>query len=84
MRSASATFKAAILAVLFAVVLSLMVFVPTWFVLAFLSRLITGRIHLATFVLAGAGALLFLVWVFRMAFSYFRSGFSRGVESEKR
>lgn len=66
--------KALVFAALFAVPLGAMVFVPLWFVLAFLSRLITGRIHLATFVLAGFAAAAFMVWVFRLAFGYFRKG----------
>jgi len=71
------TVKAAVIAALFAVPLAAMLFVPLWFVLAFLSRLITGQIHRATFVLAGAAATAFMVWVFRMAFGYFRKGFLR-------
>lgn len=64
--------KAVLIAAVFAVPLGAMVFVPLWFVLAFLSRLITGQIHPATFVLAGLAAAAFMVWVFRLAFSYFR------------
>jgi hypothetical protein len=71
------TLKAAVLSTLFAVVLAAMLFVPTWFVLAFLSRLITGRIHLIAFILPGAGAVWFFSFSFRMAFSYLREGFSR-------
>ncbi|MFZ3210468.1 MAG: hypothetical protein WA188_03060 [Terriglobales bacterium] len=66
-----ATAKAAAIAAVFAVTLGVMMFVPLWFVLAFLSRLITGQIHRATFVLAGVAAAAFMVWVFRLAFSYF-------------
>ncbi len=73
------TIKAAVLSILFALVLGAMVFVPTWFVLAFVSRLITGRIHLLTFVLAGVGAICFFGFSFRMAFFYLREGFSRQV-----
>jgi hypothetical protein len=68
------TAKAAAIAGIFAVGLAAMVFVPVWFVLAFISRLATGEIHRATFVLAGAGAAAFMVWVFRLAFGYFRKG----------
>ena len=74
------TVKAAVMAALFAVPLGAMLFVPLWFVLAFLSRLITGQIHRATFVLAGAAAAAFMVWVFRMAFGYFRKGYIRSSE----
>jgi hypothetical protein len=66
-----ATVKAAAIAALFAVPLGAMLFVPLWFVLAFLSRLITGQIHRATFALAGLAAAVFMVWVFRLAFGYF-------------
>jgi len=66
-----ATLKAAVISAVFAVPLGAMLFVPLWFVLAFLSRLITGRIHPATFVLAGVAAAAFMVWVFRLAFGYF-------------
>jgi len=69
--------KAALLGVLFAVPLGAMLFVPVWFVLAFLSRLITGQIHRITFVLAGLAAVGFMVWVFRLVFGYFRKGFGR-------
>ncbi len=75
------TIKAAILSIIFALVLAAMVFVPTWFVLAFFSRLITGRIHLLTFALAGAGAVCFFGFSFRMAFAYLREGFSRQLSS---
>ncbi|HXP47547.1 MAG TPA: hypothetical protein VN810_09750 [Terriglobales bacterium] len=68
-----ATVKAAAIAALFAAPLGAMLFVPLWFVLAFLSRLITGQIHRATFVLAGFAAAAFMVWVFGLAFSYFQS-----------
>jgi len=64
--------KAAAIAAVFAVPLGVMLFVPLWFVLAFLSRLITGQIHRATFVLAGVAAAAFMVWVFGLAFSYFQ------------
>ena len=67
-----ATVKAAAIAAVFAVPLGAMLFVPLWFVLAVLSRLVTGQIHRATFVLAGVAAAGFMVWVFRLAFSYFR------------
>ncbi len=77
MTNRPATVKAALLAALFAVPLGAMLFVPLWFVLAFLSRLITGQIHRATFVLAGVAAAVFTVWVFRMAFGHFRKGFMR-------
>ncbi len=75
-----ATVKAAAIAVLFAAPLGAMLFVPLWFVLAFLSRLITGQIHWATFVLAGFAAAAFMVWVFRLAFGYFRKGYTRSSE----
>lgn len=77
MAQRAATVKAAVIAALFAVPLGAMLFVPLWFVLAFLSRLLTGQIHRATFVLAGAAAAAFLVWVFRLAFGYFRKGYIR-------
>jgi len=72
-----AAVKAAGIAAVFAVPLGAMLFVPLWFVLAFLSRLMTGQIHPATFVLAGVAAAAFMVWVFRLAFGYFRKGFLR-------
>ena len=72
-----ATVKAALIGVVFAVPLGAMLFVPLWFVMAFLSRLVTGRIHPATFVLAGLMAAVFMVWVFRLAFGYFRKRFLR-------
>ena len=75
-----ATMKAAAMGVLFAVPLGAMLFVPLWFVLAFLSRLVTGRIYRATFVLAGVAAATFMVWVFRLAYGYFRRGYSRSSE----
>jgi hypothetical protein len=78
-----ATVKAAGIAAVFAVPLGAMVFVPLWFVLAFLSRLITGRIHWATFVLAGIAAAVFMVLVFRMAFGYFRKGFAGDRSSQR-
>ena len=77
MAQRAATVKAVVIAALFAVPLGVMLFVPLWFVLAFLSRLITGQIHRATFVLAGVAAAMFMVWVFRLAFGYFRKGFAR-------
>ena len=67
-----ASVKAALIAAVVAVPLSVMVFVPVWFVLAFLSRLATGRIHRVTLVVAGVAAAAFMVWVFRMAFWHFR------------
>ena len=73
----AATVKAGAVAALFAVPLGVMLFVPLWFVMAFLSRLATGQIRQATFVLAGIAAAGFMVWVFRMAFGYFRKGFTR-------
>ena len=76
----AATIKAAAMGVLFAVPLGAMLFVPLWFVLAFLSRLVTGRIHRATFVLAGVAGATFMVWVFRLAYGYFRRGYSRSSE----
>ncbi len=72
----AATVKAGLMAALFAVPLAAMLFVPLWFVMAFLSRLVTGRVHWATFGLAGIAAVGFMVWVFRMAFGYFRKGFT--------
>lgn len=72
-----ATVRAALIGAVFAVPLGAMLFVPLWFVLAFLSRLLAGRIHPATFVLAGLAAAAFMVWVFRLAFGYFRKGFLR-------
>jgi hypothetical protein len=72
-----ATTKAAIIAAVFAASLGAMLFVPLWFVQAFLSRLITGQVHRATFMLAGIGAAVFMVWVFRLAFGYFRKGYTR-------
>jgi hypothetical protein len=66
------TLKAAATSGVFAVGLAAMLSVPVWFVLAVVSRLITGEIHWVTFVLAGAGAAAFMVWVFRLAFGYFR------------
>jgi hypothetical protein len=66
--------KAAAIAAVFAVPLGAMLFVPLWFVLAFLSRLVTGQIHRVTFVLAGVAAAAFMVWAFRLAFGYFGRG----------
>jgi hypothetical protein len=77
MDKTAATIKAAAIGILLAVPLGAMLFVPLWFVLAFLSRLATGRIHVATFALAGLAALVFAGWVFRIAFAYFRKGFLR-------
>lgn len=76
----AATLKAVVIAALFAGPLGAMLFVPVWFVLAFLSRLVTGQIHRATFVLAGVAAAAFMVWVFRLAFGYFHKGFMRSSE----
>jgi hypothetical protein len=76
----AATIKAAAIGALFAVPLGAMLFAPLWFVLAFLSRLVTGRIHRATFVLAGVAGATFMVWVFRLAYGYFRRGYSRSSE----
>jgi hypothetical protein len=70
-----AAVKAGLVAAVFAVPLGTMLFVPLWFVLAFLSRLVTGHINRATFVAAGVAAAAFMVWVFRMAFAYFKQGF---------
>jgi hypothetical protein len=64
--------KAAVLSALASLILAAMIFVPLWFVLAFVSRLATGQVHLVTFILAGVGALAFLVWVFRLVFAIFR------------
>jgi hypothetical protein len=77
MAQRAGTVKAAVIAALFAAPLGAILFVPLWFVLAFLSRLITGQIHRATFVLAGVAAATFMVWVFRLAFGYFRKGYAR-------
>ena len=71
----TATVKAVLIAALIAIPLGAMLFVPLWFVLAFVSRLITGQVHRATFVVAGLVAAGFMVWVFRMAFAYFRKGY---------
>jgi len=76
-----ATVKAVAIGAVFAVPLGAMLFVPLWFVMAFLSRLITGRIHPATFVLAGLAAAAFMVWVFRLAFGHFRK---RHIHSSER
>jgi hypothetical protein len=80
MAQRAATVNAAVIAALSAALLGAMLFVPLWFVLAFLSRLITGQIHWATFVLAGIAAAAFMVWVFHLAFGYFRKGCSRSSE----
>ena len=76
-----ATVKSLLIAALLAVPLGAMLFVPLWFVLAFLSRLTTGQIHRVTFVLAGAAAATFMVWVFWLAFGYFRKGYSSSERS---
>lgn len=75
-----AVLKASILAGLFAVPLGAMLFVPVWFVLAFISRLATGQVHRATFLLAGGAAIIFAVWVFRMAFEHLRKAYTRSSE----
>ena len=80
MHKKAATIKAAAMGVLFAAPLGAMLFVPLWFVLAFLSRLVSGRIHRATFVLAGVVGATFMLWVFRQAYGYFRRGYSRSSE----
>ena len=69
--------KAGIIAALFALPLGAMLFVPVWFVMAFVSRLASGRVHAVTFVIAGIAAVVFAFWVFRMAFGYFREGHRR-------
>ena len=69
--------KALVIAAVFALPLGAMLFVPLWFVMAFVSRLATGQIHPATFVVAGLAAAAFVVWVFRMVFGYFRKAPSR-------
>ncbi|MBV9087736.1 MAG: hypothetical protein JOY79_09645 [Acidobacteriaceae bacterium] len=58
---------------IFAVTLAIMVFVPLWFVFSVINRLFTPRIHPVTFGLAGVGAAVFFVFVFRIAFEYFRN-----------
>jgi len=75
-----ATVKAALIAALFAVPLGMMLFVPLWFVLAFLSRLITGQIYRATFVMAGVAAAVFMVWVYRLVFGHFRKEYAGSSE----
>jgi hypothetical protein len=72
MSANTAVLKAAVLSALASLILAAMIFVPLWFVLAFVSRLATGQVHLVTFILAGVGALAFLVWVFRLVFAIFR------------
>jgi hypothetical protein len=72
MSANTAVLKAAALSALASLILAAMIFVPLWFVLAFVSRLATGQVHLVTFILAGVGALAFLVWVFRLVFAIFR------------
>jgi hypothetical protein len=69
--------KAGIMAALFALPVSAMLFVPVWFVLAVISRLATGQVHRATFALSGTAAVLFATWVFRLAFGYFREAHRR-------
>ena len=69
--------KAAVIAAVFALPLGAMLFVPLWFVMAFVSRLATGQIHPATFVVAGVAAAAFMGWVFRLVFSYFSKGTRR-------
>jgi hypothetical protein len=71
------TLRAAMLSAVFASTLALMVFVPVWFVLSFISRLFTRHIHPVTFGLAGVAAGVFFVFVFRMTFEYFRKGSKR-------
>jgi len=77
MSSQLTTLRAALLSVIFALTLAVMVFVPVWFILSFISRLFTSRIHPVTFVLAGAAAVAFFVFVFRMAFEYFSKNSKR-------
>jgi hypothetical protein len=69
--------RAALLSAIFGLTLAVMVFVPVWFILSFVSRLFTQHIHPVTFVLAGAAALAFFVFVFRMAFEHFRNAADR-------
>jgi len=76
-----ATLKAALLGTLFAVPLGAMLFVPVWFVLAFVSRLLSGQIYRITFLPAGVVAAGFAVWVFRMVFGYFRKAGDRSAQS---
>ena len=84
MDKTAAAIKAAIMGVLFAVPLGAMLFVPLWFVLAFLGRLVTGQIPRATFMLAGVVAAGFAVWVFWLALGYFRRGFLRITDRHSR
>jgi len=72
MTSSITTVRAALLSAIFALTLAVMVFVPVWFVLSFISRLFTGTIHPVTYGLAGVAATVFFIFVFRMAFEYFR------------
>ncbi len=72
MNTTIATVRAALLSAILAATLGVMVFVPLWFVFSFISRLSTGKIHPVTFGLAGVAAGVFFVFVFRMAFEYFR------------
>jgi inner membrane protein involved in colicin E2 resistance len=78
------TIRAALLSAIFALTLAVMVFVPVWFVLSFISRLFTSRIHPVTYGLAGVAAGVFFVFVFRMAFEYFRRGSKREIETVSR
>jgi len=78
MNAKPAVLKAAVMSAVASLVLAAMIFVPLWFVLAFVSRLSTGQVHRVTFILAGVGALAFLVWVFRLVFAIFRE---RGEEN---
>jgi len=71
------TLKSALIAALFAVPLGAMVFVPLWFVLAFVSRLMTGHIHWVTFLLAGLAAISFIIWVSYLVFGHFRKALTR-------
>jgi hypothetical protein len=73
MNSKVTTVRAALLSAIFGLTLAVMVFVPVWFALSFISRLFTSRIHPVTFGLAGVVAGVFFVFVFRMAFEYFRT-----------
>lgn len=75
MNNRVASVKAALIAALFAVPLGAMVFVPLWFVAAFVSRLLTRQVHRSTFIVAGIVAAAFMVWVFRMALGYFRKAY---------
>jgi hypothetical protein len=72
--------KAAIMAALFPLPLGAVLFVPVWFVMAFISRLASDRVCRVTFVIAGIAAVFFALWVFRMAFGHFREGHRRSPE----